>query len=81
MLATPAALEMTGLQTLHYRREKRCLDFAVKCTRHPTNCRIFPLNPNIDKDGKKVRNREPYVVKMSAIPFCQRKLDSHLSLN
>ena len=86
----PAALEMTGLKTLHDRRKKRCLDFAVKCTRHPTNSRLFPLNPNIDKEGNKVRNREPHVVnfarteayKMSAIPFCQRKLNknSHLSL-
>jgi hypothetical protein len=37
-----AALEMCGLQTLHDRREKRCLDFAVKCTKHPVNMRLSP---------------------------------------
>ena len=67
-----AALEMCGLQTLHDRREKRCLDFAVKCTKHPVNKRLFPLNRNLDNNVNNVRSRE-----MSAIPFCQRKLNYH----
>ena len=39
-----AALEMCGLDTLYQRREKRCLDFALKCAKHPRNSRLFPLN-------------------------------------
>ena len=81
----PAALEMSGLQTLHDRREKRCLDFAVKCSKHPINSRIFPVNKNFNKEGINVRSREAFEVnfarteqyRMSAVPFCQRKLNSH----
>ena len=36
-----AALEMTGLATLQFRREKHCLDFALKCIKHPRNSRLF----------------------------------------
>ena len=86
-----AALEMTGLETLNNRRESRCLDFALKCLKHPINNRLFPLNSNLDAKGNIVRNRgksskEKYSVnwartekyRRSAIPFCQRKLNSHL---
>ena len=83
-----AALEMCNLQTLHDRREKRCLDFAVKCLKHPVNKGLFPLNRNHDKDGNKVRSREVFQVnfartetdRKSAIPFCQRKLNDHLKV-
>ena len=40
-----AALEMCGLETLYARRQKRCLDFALKCIKHPRNKRLFPPNP------------------------------------
>ena len=43
-----AALEMTGLETLFDRREKRCLDFSIKCIKHPQNSRFFPLNPSLE---------------------------------
>ena len=80
-----AALEMCGLQTLHDRREKRCLDFAVKCTKHPVNKRLFPLNKNLENNVNNVRSREIFQVnfartesyRMSAIPFCQRILNDH----
>ena len=39
-----SALEMTGLDTLFSRRGNRCLDFALKCTQHLKNSRLFPLN-------------------------------------
>ena len=39
-----AALEMTALLTLHQRRLNRCLDFSLKCVKHPRNTRLFPLN-------------------------------------
>ena len=51
-----AGLEMTGLQTLFERREKRCLDFSLKFIEQPVNSRMFPLNKNAD-NVQKVRNR------------------------
>ena len=80
----PAALEMTGLQTLHDRREKRCLDFALKAIKHPINTRMFPLNRNLD-NVLEVRSRETFQVnfartdqyKKSAIPSCQCILNDH----
>ena len=81
----PAALEMTGMMTLHDRREKRCLDFALKCVRHPINRKMFPLNRNILNENIEVRKREIFEVNFartssylkSAVPFCQRKLNDH----
>ena len=68
------------------RREKRTLDFAVKCTRHEKNKRIFPLN-TIDK-GHEIRNQEKFHVNFarttayqkSAVPTCQRLLNEHFGL-
>ena len=82
-----AALEMSGLETLHNRRETRCLEFAIKCTKHSINKRIFPLNKNLDKEDNKIRNRETFLVnfartetyRMSAVPFCQRMLNVHFN--
>ena len=78
-----SALEMSGLERLSDRRHKRCLDFALKSVKHPRNSRIFPL---ADKNSThKVRNSEIFKVNFahtssyrdSAIPFCQRLLNSH----
>ena len=81
----PAALEMSGLQTLYERRERRCLDFALKSLKHPINSRMFPINSNLGGEGMEVRSRETFEVnfarteqyRMSAVPFCQRKLNEH----
>ena len=78
----PSALELCGLVTLSERREKRCLDFAVKCLKHPRNKRIFPINPS---HNDRVRDSEPFQVNFgrtdyyrdSAVPFCQRLLNQH----
>ena len=78
-----SALEMCGLVTLHERREHRSLTFALKCTSHQTNKRLFPLNPS--EDTHCIRNREEYKVnkthtesyKHSTIPYLQRKLKNH----
>ena len=40
----PAALEMTGLDTLSDRRVKRCLTFSMRAIRHDRNQKLFPLN-------------------------------------
>ena len=79
-----AAMEMTGLCSLFSRRQKRCLDFSLKCIRHEQNSRFFPRNPNIQNEMN-IRDREQFVVnfgrtkayQMSAIPYCQRLLNDH----
>ena len=81
-----AAMEMTGLETLSARRQKRCLDFSLKSIRHEQNKRFFPRNPNIENEMN-IREREEFVVnfgrtksyQMSAIPYCQRLLNAHFS--
>ena len=67
------------------RREKRCLDFSLKCIEHPRNSRLFPLNPYYLNPAHKGRNREKFCVnfaktetyKKSTIPYCQRLLNKH----
>ena len=81
-----AAMKMTGLEPLSDRRQKRCLDFSLKCIKHSQNRRFFPKNPNLENEGH-IRNREEFVVnfgrtkayQMSAIPYCQRLLNTHFS--
>ena len=73
-----SALEMCGLQTLYDRRQKRCLDFALKCLEHPKNRRLFPLNPVMndhdlrDKEIFKINFARTGTYKDSEIPFFQR---------
>ena len=43
-----SALEMCGLDTLIDRRRKRCLNFSLKCLKHPRNSRMFPSNAKED---------------------------------
>ena len=81
-----AALEMTGLETLYSRREQRCLDFSLKCLKHETNKRLFPINPK-DSESASLREKELFCVnyaytetyRNSAIPYCQRKLNKHFN--
>ena len=78
----PSALELCGLQTLYERRERRCLDFSLKCIKHPKNQRIFQKNPGYKH---RVRASVPFTInfpntstyKDSAVPFCQRLLIRH----
>ena len=77
------ALEICGLESLEQRREKRCLDFSLKCLKHPKNLRLFPSTPKVTKHD--LRSNEPFVVnfartasyKNSTIPYCQRLLNQH----
>ena len=82
-----AALEMCGLETLSERRTKRCLDFSMKCIKHPRNSRLFPLNPSTSNQF--IRDKEVFQVnfartddyKTSTIPYCQRLLNDHFNGN
>lgn len=77
-----SALNLLGLQTLDSRRESRCLDFAIKCTKHPLNSRFFPLQ---QAPTNYLRQTEKFVVNFartstyrdSAIPYCQRLLNAN----
>ena len=77
-----AALEMCNLQTLYERREKRCLDFALKSIKHERSSRLFPLTRPKNYD---IRETEKFKVNFartsryreSAIPYCQRKLNQY----
>ena len=40
----PAALEMTGLEELSLRRQKRCLAFAKSSLKYPVGQVLFPVN-------------------------------------
>ena len=77
-----SALLLCGLETLHNRRESRCLDFALKCVDHPRNTRFFPLQHvppyELMKTEKFVVNfAKGSTYKKSAVPHCQRLLNEH----
>ena len=68
-----AALEMTGLETLHERRKNRYLSYSLKAIEHPLNSRMFPLNPGsglVTRQGEKltVNFAHTDAYKMSRIP-------------
>ena len=85
-LGYDSALEMCGLKSLYSRREKRCLDFSLKCLKHPKNSRLFPINDR--SNGHTFVPSETFLVnwartetyRMSAIPYCQRLLNDHFSI-
>ena len=74
------ALDLTNLKTLAERRSDLCLRFAVRCTKHPSMSKMFPLNM---PSSHNLRSTEKYVVqsartdrlKNSAIPQLQRALN------
>ena len=76
-------LKVCGLESLELRRKNRCLDFSLKCLKHPRNQRLFPLNSKVTSHD--LRSNEPYKVNFartsayqnSAIPYCQRLLNQH----
>ena len=67
------------------RRQKKCLDFSLKCIKHPKNKRLFPLNNR--EFGQAQQTKETFEVnfaktgayKKSTIPYCQRLLNQHFS--
>ena len=78
-----AALEMCGLQTLALRRQERCLNFALKCLKHPKMDKLFPVNH--ERSQYQFRQKETFKVNFahttryrnSAIPYCQRLLNDY----
>ena len=83
------ALKLSGLESLHARREKKCLKFGLKSLLHPVHCKMFPVN-TVNQDqyqtSHDTRNREHFRVnwaksesyRNSAIPYIQRMLNSYV---
>ena len=79
------ALNKAGLQTLYDRCEKRCLDFAKKCLKHPGNKNLFPFNNDKTTESANIRHREPFILnfawtesyKRSSIPFCPGRFNAY----
>ena len=78
------ALLATGLATLASRRQERCISFAIKCTKHPINTRMFPKNESTinlrQSETFKVNFAHTQSYKNSAIPFCQRLLNERAEI-
>ena len=72
-----ASLEMCGLETLSFRRNKRQLKFALKCVKSDFNKSMFPLNSPNKKEKFKVNFARTESYFNSAIPQCQRALNCH----
>ena len=78
-----SALEMCGLESLYDRRQKRCIDNALKSVKNSRTRKMFPLNqiehgPNIrEKEIFKVNFARTEQYRKSAIPHCQRLLNEY----
>ena len=79
-----SAMNICGLETLHSRREHRCLQFGLKCLLHPIHATMFPVNPQ--KGNMTTRKKEHFIVnkartssyQYSTIPYIQRKLNTYV---
>ena len=72
-----AALEMCGLDKLSTRREKKLLSFSVKCIKNDFTTTMFPKNDKNRKEPFFVNFARTEQYKNSAIPQCQRALNTH----
>ena len=74
------ALQHFSIDTLCDRRQKHMLKFAVKCTKDVYNNKIFPENHNIrGKDKFQVNFARTSQYLNSAVPQCQRLLNTHVN--
>ena len=74
-----SALTYFSLDTLYERRQKHVIKFALKCTNDTHNKKIFPKNENIrGKDVYYVNFARTNQYLKSAVPQCQRLLNSHV---
>ena len=77
------ALQVTGLKTLHTRREERCLKYGLKAIKHNLLRDMFPVksvenNPNLrGHEAYHVNFAHTEAYKQSAIPTIQRMLNKH----
>ena len=78
------ALEILNLENLHARREKLCINFAIKCTKNDQTKNMFPEQPkqrNTKSANKyKVNFARTTKYLSSAIPQMQRLLNQQQKL-
>ena len=80
-----AALKQCGLDSLSERRQKKCLQFGLKCLLHPIHSSMFPVNPQLN-NLVNTRSKEHFLVnkartdsyKDSTIPYIQRMLNDYV---
>ena len=54
------ALKTLGLESLEARRKQKCINFALKCLKHPCNQRLFPDSHNYNNHD--MRTNEEFKV-------------------
>ena len=79
-----AAMEMCGLETLFSRRTKRSLTVSLSSLKYPKTCKMFPLKQTHEQDIRKsekfqVNFARTSVYRNSAIPYCQRLLNTNFN--
>ena len=75
-----SALQYFSVDTLYNRRQKHMLKFALKCTNDTHNKNIFPKNDHMrGKDIFHVNFARTSQYMNSAVPQCQRLLNSHVN--
>ena len=72
-----AALEMCGLDRLSIRRERKLLSFSKKCLQNDFTTSMFPNNDTYKREPFYVNFARTEQYKNSAIPQCQRALNTH----
>ena len=78
-----SSLMECGLETLHSRRQKRCLTFGLRSLKHSKHKAMFPVSNQ--SDGTKVRLKNKFHVNFahktryqkSSIPYIQNMLNEH----
>ena len=76
------ALKILDIETLQDRREQLCLNFAIKCVKHPKSKEMFPLNPNPTIGTRyhekfKVQHAHNERLKDSPVIYMQKLLNEH----
>ena len=77
------SLTKCSLETLHSRREKRCLTFGLRSIKHPKLKSMFPLNNPLqagfvrDRNKFKVNFARTSTYKKSAVPYIQNMLNDY----
>ena len=59
------ALSICNLKSLFSRREKKTLDFGIKCIKHPTLEQLFPTNTAVSEDPQHVSRVKCHVSRLA----------------
>ena len=70
------ALQLCSLETLETRREKHMIKFSLRCVNDYFNSKMFPVNNTKSKEHFQVNYARTSQYLNSAIPQCQRLLNT-----